>query len=227
MSLFSMKVSVIIPAKNEENSIGDVISGCRPFANEIIVVDGRSSDRTREVSLNSGAKVIVDRGKGKGDGIKTGIKNAEGDILVFIDADGSHEPGDMPRLIEPILKDKADMCIGSRLLGGSDEIHGTISNFMRTIGGGLITLAINYRWGIRLTDSQNGFRAIKRSVALSLGLEANDFDIEEEMILKALRKGYRLVEIPSHEYERKYGKSQLSAWKKGYKFIWRLLINLF
>lgn len=222
-----MKVSVIITAKNEEYTIGDVINNCRPFANEIIVVDGKSYDRTKEISLNSGAKVVTDHGKGKGDGIKTGIKEAAGDILVFMDADGSHEPKDIPRLIEPILRNEADMVIGSRLLGGSDEIHGTISNFMRTIGGGLITLAINYRWNVRLTDCQNGFRAIKRSVATELGLRANDFDIEEEMVMKALKKGYRVVDVPSHEYERKSGKSQLSAWKKGHKFIWRLLINLF
>jgi hypothetical protein len=78
---------------------------------------------------------------------------------------------------------------------------------------------------VDLTDIQNGFRAIRKEVASKLGLEADDFDIEEEMVIKALKKGYRVSEVPSHEYERKWGKSKLSTWK-GWKFVWRLFVEL-
>src|SRR3989344_3221418 len=155
------------------------------------------------------------------------VNHVHRDIIVFMDADGSHEIKDIPKLVKPVLEDKADLVIASRMLGGSDELHGTLSNFMRNLGSNLVQLIINYRINVRLTDCENGFRAIKRNVFNKLDLKANDFDIEEEIVLKALKKKYRIMEIPSHEYERRFGKSQLSLFRIGYKFIYRLLINMF
>jgi len=202
-----------------------VLEAVKPFGYEVLVIDGHSKDDTRQIARDSGVKVEMDNGRGKGDGIKTGIKFANGDLLVFIDADGSHEIGDIPKLIAPISKGEADLVIGSRMLGGSDELYGTIPNFVRMMGASLVALGINYRWSVHLTDPENGFRAIKKDVAMKLNLKSNDFDIEQEMVMKAVKSGYRVKEVSSHEYERKGGSSKLPT-GRGWKFIWRFLLDI-
>lgn len=216
------EVSLIIPTKNEERTIARIIHQARPFVDELLVIDGHSTDKTREIAREAGARVELDHGKGKGDGIRVGIQKAKGEILVFIDADGSHDPKDIPKLIESIVKGKAEMVIGSRMLGGSDELHGTINNFIRMVGASLIALGINYRWKVSLTDPLNGFRAIKKEVAQSLKLHSKRFEIEHEMVMKALKRGYRVLEIPSHEYIRQGGKSKLFL-SEGWRFILRFI----
>jgi len=220
-----VKITVIIPARNEAGGIAQIISAVKNFCDEVIVVDGHSTDDTHRIAEQHGAKVVLDGGKGKGDGIRTGIASAKADILVFIDADGSHEPSDVPALVRPIIGGEADMVIASRNKGGSDEFKMDFENLIRQVGSDIATALVNCRFGTDLTDIQNGFRAIRFEVAKALELRANDFDIEEEMVIKALRKGYRVIEVPSHEYERKWGSSKLSTWK-GWKFIWRLFVEL-
>ncbi len=105
-----------------------------------------------------------DNDHGKGEALRLALAEAEGEIVVFIDADGSHDPQDIPKLVAPIRAGVSDLVIGSRGKGGSDELHGTLEQFIRYSGSQVIMLAINYRWNVRLTDSQNGFRAIRRDV---------------------------------------------------------------
>ena len=105
-------------------------------------------------------------------------------------------------------------------------VDGTFEQFVRYVGSQLIMLAINHRWRVRLTDSQNGFRAIDRRVALSLGLTSNSSTIEQEMLMKALKLGYRVVEIPSHEYERQWGASKISVWKLWAVYLWSFFTNI-
>ena len=199
-----------------------MIQKAAPFADEILVVDGHSTDKTKEAASKMGATVILDNGRGKGDGLRQGIKAATGDILVFIDADGSHEAEDIPKLITPITEGKADMVIASRLRGGSDEFHGTFDNIIRMFGSALVTLAIRKKWNAEITDCENGYRAIRRDIALSLGLKRDDFVIEQEMVVKCLKMGYKLCEVPSHEYERQGGTSKLKT-RQGWKFLWHLI----
>jgi dolichol-phosphate mannosyltransferase len=220
------KVTVVIPAKNESATIQDVIEGIRPDADEILVVDGHSTDDTRKIALELGARVELDRGRGKGDAVRTAIEKAKGEVVVFIDADGSHEPSDIPKLLAPILAGEADLVIGSRGRGGSDEAYGTITDFVRNTGGHVILLAINYRYGVRLTDSQNGFRAIRTDVARALGLKEDLTTIEQEMLMRALKLGYRVSEVASHEYRRRHGDSRIVLWKVSHKYLWSLLKGL-
>jgi len=220
------RVSVVIPAKNEETTICRVIQKVSSFADEILVIDGHSTDKTREAASKLGATVILDNGKGKGAGLRQGIKAATGDILVFIDADGSHEAEDIPKLITPIAEGNADMVVASRLRGGSDEFHGTFDNVIRMFGGALVTLAIRKKWKAEITDCENGYRAIRRDVALSLELKRDDFVIEQEMVVNCLKMGYKVCEVPSHEYERQGGTSKLKT-TQGWKFIWHLTREIF
>jgi dolichol-phosphate hexosyltransferase len=222
----SARVTVVIPTRDEEGMIGEIIESVRPYGDEILVVDGHSRDRTREIATEHGARVVLDRGKGKGEALRMSMTEASGDIVVFIDADGSHEARDIPALVRPIAEGRADLVIASRGRGGSDELHGTIDQFIRYTGSQLIMLAINYRWNVRLSDSQNGFRAIRRDVGNQLGLTSNLTTIEQEMLMKALKKGYRVAEIASHEYERKWGTSKVVVWKLWFAYVWSFLRNL-
>lgn len=219
-------VTVVIPTKNEEGLIGDIIEAVRPYGDEILVVDGHSRDRTRDIAIEHRARVVLDHGKGKGEALRLSMVEAKGDILVFIDADGSHDHRDIPALVAPIKAGEADMVIGSRGKGGSDELHGTIEQFIRYVGSQLIMLAINYRWHVRLTDSQNGFRAIRRDVARQLNLTSNLTTIEQEMLMKALKRGFRVSEIASHEYERRWGTSKVVVWKLWFAYVWSFLTNI-
>ncbi len=221
------KISLIICCKNEAKTLGGVIKKARQYADEILVIDGHSQDKSRELAKKLDCKVFLDERRGKGDGIRKGIEKAKGDILVFIDADGSHEPRDIPVLINPIKKGKADLVIGSRGKGGSDELHGDFEKMLRLIGSSIITLIINLRFKVQLTDSQNGFRAIKKKVARDLKLTENITTIEQEMLIKVLKKGYRVLETPSHEYARKIGKSHINLLKMGSRYVWSLIKNIF
>lgn len=212
------RITIIIATLNEEMYIAEVISATKRYADELIVVDGHSTDRTVDIAASLGAKIVFDHGKGKGDAIRCGIQSALGDILVFIDADGSHDPLDIPKMIAPIQEGRADMVIGSRGTGGSDELHGDIEKFLRITGSGLILLLINYRFNVRLTDSQNGFRAISRTVAADLNLREDITTIEQEMLIKCLRKGYKVFEVPAHEYARKFGKSNISLRRMSFRY---------
>jgi len=217
---------VVILAKNEVEGISEVIEGVRPFADEVIVIDGNSTDGTYEKALTHGIAAVKDSGKGKGAAISGSLAHANGDIIVFIDADGSHEPSDIPRLIKPVVEGEADLVVGSRITGGSDEFYMRFGHFLRVLGGCLVTMAINYRFGVDLTDTGNGFRAITRSAALSLHLTARGFDIEQEMVIKALKQKLRVIEVPSHEYARKWGEAKLRLYH-GWRHIVNLLVNIF
>jgi len=219
-------VTVVIPTRNEEGLIGEIVDSVRPYG-EVLVVDGHSTDRTRAIAQEHGARVVLDGGKGKGQAIRQALRETTTDIVVFIDADGSHDTRDIPALVAPIAEGRADLVIGSRGKGGSDELHGTFGQFIRYVGSQLIMLAINYRWGVRLSDSQNGFRAIRREVGLALDLKSNLTTIEQEMLMRALKLGYRVDEVASHEYERKWGTSKVVVWKLWWAYIWSFWRNIF
>ena len=218
---------MVIPTKDEEGLIGEIIDAVRPHADEILVIDGHSTDRTRAIAVEKGARVVLDGGRGKGEALRRSFAEARGQILVFIDADGSHEPNDIPRLVAPIRRGEAELVIASRTRGGSDELHGTVEQLLRYIGSQLIMLAINYRWRVRLTDSQNGFRAIRRDVALALDLKSDLTTIEQEMLMRALKRRCRVVEVASHEYERRCGVSKVQVWRLWWAYLWSLARNIF
>lgn len=219
------KVTIVIPTKNEAQTIEKAIKSIKKYADELLIIDGHSTDNTREIAEKNNVRIVLDPGKGKGSGIRTGIKHAKHNIIVFIDADLSHEPKDIPKLVKPIKECKAHLVIASRRRGGSDdlEMNSFFNGFIRQAGNDVITLLINKRWNTNLTEIENGFRAIRKDIALKLRLNANDFDIEQEMIQKCLKKGFIVKEIPSHEYARAAGKSKLSTWKAARQLAWRLI----
>jgi dolichol-phosphate mannosyltransferase len=217
------RITVLIPAKNEAATIAEVVRGARPYAEDVLVMDGGSTDGTGARASEAGARVIEDRGRGKGRAIREAIPHLHGEVTVLMDADGSHDPADIPRLVAPIFEGGADHVSGSRLLGGSSELHGGFDEWARLAGSSFITACINKRYGVRLSDSQNGFRALKTEVLRSLALRSRHTTIEQEMIVKTLRAGLKVAEVPTHEYPRRAGSSHISVWRDGPRYVVSLL----
>jgi glycosyltransferase involved in cell wall biosynthesis len=220
-------VSVIIAAKQEAPSVGGVIDRTRRYASEILVVVGQSTDGTADVAARSGASVLPDNGRGKGRAIRQAIPHIRTPVTVFLDADGSHDPEDIPLLVEPILAGEADHVVASRLRGGSSELHGGFDEFLRLAGSSLITACINRRFNCRLSDSQNGFRAVRTTVLRELDLRENTTTIEQEMTIKTLRQGWRMAEVPSHEHPRSHGASHIRVWRDAPRYGYSLIKYLF
>ena len=221
-----MTTTVIIPSKNEGDVVVALALAARAYCDEVLVVDGRSTDGSPERLRTAGVTVLDDRGRGKGDALRVGIEAARGDILVTLDADGSHDPAAIPSLVAPIVSGDADVVIGCRMRGGSDEFAGTWTMFIRLWGNNFLTQVINTRYRTSLTDTQNGFRALRASAIKPLGLRANLHTIELEMVLRSLKHGLRVTQVPSHEYARKAGHSTLSVVEQTPAFLWCLLRNI-
>lgn len=213
-----MGVSIIIPAKNEGEGIKSILESIKGLGDEIIVVDGHSQDGTKEKVENFGARYILDNKKGRGDAVRVAIKEAKHDILLFFDADGSHDANDVALLLKKLEDDKADMVICSRRTGGSLDINMNFMGFIRMVGCDLLAMLINLRWKANLTDVLYSFRTMKKEVALALDLRADDFYIEQEMVVKCLKKKFKVLEMPSREYARAWGCSKLST-IQGLKFF--------
>jgi len=221
------RVAAIVVARDEERTITDVVTGAARFAHQVHVMDGHSRDRTAELAAAAGASVHLDPGKGKGSAVRASLEIVSADVLVFMDADGSHDVADIPRLAAPIARGEADLCVGSRFAGGSDELSVSVGQLVRTIGNVSMNIAINRRWHVLLTDTLNGFRAVRRDAALRIGLVENTHTIEQEMVMKMLRFGYRVINVPTHEYSRRFGESHIHIWREWPTFVRCVLGNVF
>jgi len=214
-------VSVIIPAYNEEKTVGTLVQRVNrvlrdlalPY--EIIVVDDGSTDETARVASQSGA-LLVSNGvnRGKGHSLCMGIEKAMGSLVVTMDADGSHQPEDIPKLLFPILKNDppTDAVIGSRFLGELEESGMSKLHF---VGNKLINLVIRILTGQSVTDSQSGFRAYRHEIFDSTKVESMGFEIETELTVKALINGFVLREVPIMCMSRVDSDSRLNTFRDG------------
>lgn len=219
------KVSVVIPARNEEETLGlvlrdlyETIARTEEENVEVICVDDHSSDRTVAVATSFGAQVIDNPGRsGKGMALRTGFEAATGDILVMMDADYSHRPEDLPLFLDA-LKDGVGLVIGSRVIGGSEEYH-----HVRALGNVFLSTTIGLCLGRYLSDALNGYKVFRRDVFQDFDYTSREFEIEVEIIANALRKGYRIVEVSSHERARAGGKMKSRVVRHGSRFLTRIL----
>ncbi len=216
------KLTIVIPTKNEGEGIERIIKSVKPYTNDIVVIDGHSQDNTKEIVIKLGCRFFLDHGLGRGDGVRIGFARAKGEVVLLFDADGSHEAKDIPRFVEPIFHDKADLVIGSRRTGGSFDINYGFTGVLRSAGADLLAVIVNHRFGTNFTDILYSFRAIRKSIVPKICLKSNDFNIEQEMVVKCLKSKVRIIEIPSQEKARRWGKSKLRT-ISGVKFIFYLL----
>jgi len=208
---------VVIPAFNEEKSIATIIYDIKKHINHVVVIDDHSSDDTGKIARKFGATVIRHpKNKGVGAAMKTGIayaKKLKPDIVITIDADGQHRPEDIPSLIGPIIQGRADFVLGSRFLAKEP----TDMPLQKKIGNKLLSSIVSFLAGVRLTDTQTGFRALNKEALLSLNL-VSDFTYTQEMILVLCHNGFRCVEVPVQIHPRKHGESKVVSKVSNYAF---------
>ena len=189
-----MKIIVIIPAFNEEAAIGEVVKKSLKYADDVLVVDDGSRDKTSEIAQNAGASVLKHPTNfGKGVALRDAFSKVKGyDIAVTIDGDGQHNPDEIPKLIQPIADNKADFVNGSRYLNGFDENTPSY----RRVGQRVLDIATNVTAGTSVTDSQSGFRAFNGNTLSCYKFRDPGFGIESEMIADAADNNLRIVEVP-------------------------------
>ncbi len=211
-----MSVLVIIPAFNEENSVGNVVRAIPAgLVDEVVVVNNNSNDQTAVEAARAGATVLHEPVQGYGRACLRGVAYAQNrqqkpDVVVFLDADYSDYPGEMPRLIGPIQTNELDMVIGSRALGNRQR--GSMTP-QQLVGNWLATALLHWRYGVRYTDL-GPFRAIRFASLLSLDMQDKTYGWTVEMQLKAAKIGLRVGEVPV-SYRRRIGFSKISGTLKG------------
>lgn len=209
-----MKIAVIIPAYNEELSIGKVIDDIpKDLVNEIVVVNNNSTDATAGVAAAQGATVLFEEYQGYGAACLKGIaylKEKDYDVIVFIDGDYSDYPNEISDLIKPIVNDDVDFVIGSRTLGKRENGALPIQSRVGSIIAGFL---INLFWGVKYTDL-GPFRAIKKDKLFALNMTDNWYGWTVEMQIKAAKKSYSISEIPV-SYRKRIGKSKVTGTIKG------------
>lgn len=187
------KLTAILPAFNEELCISGIILRSKKYVDNVIVIDDGSTDNTAEIAKLAGADVISHQTNiGKGEALKTGFNAAKGsDIIVTLDADGQHNPDEIPKLISPILNYNADIVNGSRYIGGNSNE----TPVYRRIGQTILDKATNYGSGLKITDSQSGFRAFAGHTIPYFRFNCRGFSIESEMLIDAAGAKLRIEEV--------------------------------
>jgi glycosyltransferase involved in cell wall biosynthesis len=219
------RVRVIIPALNEERAIVAVLRTVPPWVAEVIVVDNGSTDGTARVARSLGATVIEEKRRGYGAACLRGMAALAPDteVTVFLDGDYSDYPEEMERLVGPIARGRADLVIGSRVLGARDGRAPRGMPPVAAFGNWLSTRLVKWGWGFAYTDL-GPFRAVRQASLLALGMRDRDFGWTVEMQVKALNRGLRVEEAPV-SYRERIGKSKISgtilgSWRAGKKILY-------
>lgn len=217
----SPRVSVVIPALNEEENLPHVLPWIPSWVHEVLLVDGRSVDGSVEVArrLRPDIRVVMQQGKGKGDALRAGFAAATGDIIVMLDADGSTNPREIPAFVGALLAG-ADFAKGSRFMqgGGTADMP-----FTRRFGHGVLLALVRLAFGGSFSDLCYGYNAFWKHVLPLLNLDADGFEIETLMNVRALRARLRVAEVHSYEEKRVHGEGRLRAIPDGLRVLRTIL----
>ena len=227
MTVIFPSVSVVIPVYNRAKAIVyclDSVCGQTVQPDEIIVVDDQSHDRSLEVAKNHDGKLYsLAEHLGKGYVLRAGFAQAKGTIIITIDSDGSHRPEELQAVLKPVFENRADLVIGSRYLNHKPVAARKLNAF----GVRIFNFLIQILTGTSITDSQSGFRAMKREVLNKQRLYAREYEIESEMLVKAVKAGFRVAEVPISFEQRTYGRSGVDPLWDGSKILYSILLARF
>lgn len=227
-----MKLSVLVPVYNEERTLRTIIARIRdvPLVLEIICIDDCSTDSSRQILQELLAEGQVDRvilqpvNMGKGAAIRAGAREARGGVIVVQDADLEYDPAEYPRLIQPILDDKADAVFGSRFLGGG----GRVLYYWHSVGNKVLTTLSNILTNVNLTDMETCYKMVRAPLMQSLVLTSNRFGFEPELTARLAQSGARLWELPISYSGRTYAEGKKIGWRDGVAAFWHIVrFNLF
>lgn len=221
---YSMKhVTFLLPAYNEERSIGPLLKQVSAYQkSKVIVIDNNSKDKTAEIAKKRGANVLQERKQGKAYAIKTGFENIKSNFAVMLDADNTYDPKDAKKLLKPLMEDKADVVLGSRLQGKREK--GSIST-LNLIGNYLLSFFASLFFS-KVSDVCTGYWAFKKSVIEQLlqeGIDSDGFDLEVEMFSKISNNNLRVKEIPIL-YKKRQDAPKLNSLNDGVKILKRMII---
>jgi glycosyltransferase involved in cell wall biosynthesis len=210
-------ISVVIPALNEAANLPHVLTRIPAMVDEVVLVDGHSIDSTIDVAraVRADVRVVLQDGRGKGNALACGFAAASGDIIVMLDADGSTDPAEIPQFVAALL-DGNDFAKGSRFADGGSSNDITL---LRAIGNRVLGLAVNVLFRTRYTDLCYGYNAFWRHCLPHMHVTCNGFEVETLINVRIARAGLAVAEVPSVEYERMYGESNLNAVRDGIRVL--------
>jgi len=206
-------VSVVIPTLNEAGSILETVATIEKelvYPKEIIVVDGDSTDGTKEIIKDTNCRLIVEPRRGYGIALRTGMKQAKGDVVVMVDGDGTYEVRHINLLLDTMVKNDAEMCLATRMFDPNKAM-----GLMNFVANKIMTFCFDMLFMQFLSDTQSGFRTISHAAIEKVELNEDDMAFATEIIVKFAKEGFKMVEVPSTYKSRKYGKTKLRKIKSG------------
>ncbi|MFB3888119.1 MAG: glycosyltransferase family 2 protein [Candidatus Bathyarchaeia archaeon] len=217
-------VSIVIPTLNEAGSIGEALTTLDKaitYPKEIIVVDGNSTDGTIEIAKDSNCRLIIEPKRGYGVALRTGMRNAKGNIVIMVDGDGTYEFKHVNMLVDKMIETDADLCLATRMYD-----KGKCMGMMNFVGNKLLTFCFNMLYKQNLSDSQSGFRAISHAAIEKVEFGETDMAFATEMLIKFAKKGFKMVEVPTEYKVRKYGKTKLKKFRSTIEILAAMLKGL-
>lgn len=212
---YEIRISVVIPVRNEAENLRYILPRIPSIVSEIILVDGHSTDNTIAVAkqLLPEIRIIEQKGKGKGDAVRLGFSACTGDIVVMLDGDGSTDPQEIPRFVQALLRGN-DFAKGSRFIagGGSTDITP-----LRRLGNHALCQLVNLLYRVRFSDLCYGYNAFWRYCLDTIQLDSTGFEVETQISLRLHMARLKIIEVPSVEHPRIYGQSNLRTFRDGWR----------